>query len=75
MEKCLSQPEDGEDLSRLIQVYEKLGKEVDREVVHQYTSSTGRQRRILQIIWSFTESIRRSMDWSGFLQDVMKKIS
>ena len=25
-----------EDLSRLIQVYEKLGKEVDREVVHQY---------------------------------------
>lgn len=25
-----------EDLSRLIQVYEKLGKKVDREVVHQY---------------------------------------
>ena len=25
-----------EDLSRLIQVYEKLGKEVDREVVVQY---------------------------------------
>ena len=25
-----------EDLSRLIQVYEKLGKDVDREVVHQY---------------------------------------
>ena len=25
-----------EDLSKLIQVYEKLGKEVDREVVHQY---------------------------------------
>ena len=25
-----------EDLSRLLQVYEKLGKEVDREVVHQY---------------------------------------
>lgn len=25
-----------EDLSRLIQVYETLGKEVDREVVHQY---------------------------------------
>lgn len=25
-----------EDLSRLIQVYEKLGKNVDREVVHQY---------------------------------------
>ena len=26
--KCLSQPEGWEDLSRLIQVYEKLGKEV-----------------------------------------------
>ena len=25
-----------EDLSRLIQVYERLGKKVDREVVHQY---------------------------------------
>ena len=25
-----------EDLSRLLQVYEKLGKKVDREVVHQY---------------------------------------
>ena len=25
-----------EDLSRLIQVYEELGKEIDREVVHQY---------------------------------------
>ena len=25
-----------EDLSRLIQVYEKLGKKVDREVIHQY---------------------------------------
>ena len=29
-------PEAGKDLSRLIQVYETLDKEVDREVVYQY---------------------------------------
>ena len=61
-----------EDLSRLIQVMKSL---VKRWIVRLCisTSSTGRQRRILQIIWSFTESIRRSMDWSGSLQDIMKK--
>lgn len=51
-----------EDLSRLIQVYETLDKEVDREVVYQYIQHP-MIAKILPHIWHYTISIRQTMQW------------
>ena len=73
MGKCLSQPEAG-------RIYQGCSRSM-RSLVKRWTvrlcisiSSIGKRRRILQIIWSCIRSIRRSMDWSGSLPDIMKQI-
>lgn len=51
-----------EDLSQLLKTYEKLGKQADREVVHQYIQHW-KIAKILQIIWNYIENIKRIMVW------------
>ena len=65
-------PRGWEDLSRLIQVYEKLGKKVDRDVVGSLYSVSG-DCKVLQIIWSCITAMRQIIGVEQVMEGKIRK--
>lgn len=74
--KCFATPRGWEDLSRLIKVYEKLKKTVDREVVVQYIQHpqiAGDFANYLELFYKYRTDYQIDRILAGHIDDIMVK--
>ncbi|MCI8597007.1 MAG: AAA family ATPase [Lachnospiraceae bacterium] len=76
--RCFATPRGWEDLSRLLEVYEKLGKQVDKEVAGQYLQHERIARdfsNYLELYYKYERDYRIQEILAGRIQeDLLKKI-
>lgn len=77
--RCFATPRGWEDLSRIIEVYEKLGKTVDKEVVRQYLQHdriAGDFANYLELYYKYESDYQIEEILSGTIREgMLKKIA